>query len=455
MTLGWEAIVTLTAGAVLIAIICWRDANEKMSRKTSNPLLKAFVYCIFLLLTLALYLAISYWFVPELFTQKKVDTATFTKVLGIALLTFGAGSTTYPAIGNLKVSPYRMLLDLLMSTIPDPTPVDDLGKLRKEVRQRKCHQLITGARDLRHQAIQDERWDELGDEWTELGLDYLWCELTELNTLEQEMEEPQMALHDMQQREAELQDQILEKLDTYISSFYVKNGLTRDDRQKIVDILGMPSLVLPIGDVHSRLAGHLFQNAMVGFVLGCLNGMILHFSPRFADVSPGALYLLAGLSFAGFCTLISYSERSLGGWKAVLGLGAIAGMLSSLFFSFGLSVLEGGIRQAGIGDQIARTGSFGAMFGAVIALLAFHAREVSLFSQVRWLRSRLRRMVFFGVLAGLAMLILSTVVGETVSLGPGRMLRSFLIGFVSAMGLVLTSMETSPTADRGGLARGA
>jgi len=184
MTLGSEAIAALTAGAVLIAIICWRDANEKMSRKTSNPLLKAFVYCIFLLLTLALYLAISYWFVPELFDQDQVDAATFTKVLGIALLTFGAGSTTYPAIGDLKVSPYRMLLDLLMSTIPDPTPVDDLGKLRKEVRQRKCHQLITGARDLRNQAIQDERWDELGDEWTDLGLDYLWCELTELNTLD-------------------------------------------------------------------------------------------------------------------------------------------------------------------------------------------------------------------------------------------------------------------------------
>ena len=454
MTLGWEAIATLAAGAVLIAIICWRDANEKMSRKTSNPLLKAFVYCIFLLLTLALYLAISYWFVPELFDQDQVDAATFTKVLGIALLTFGAGSTTYPAIGNLKVSPYRMLLDLLMSTIPDPTPVDDLGKLRKEVRQRKCHQLITGARDLRNQAIQDERWDELGDEWTDLGLDYLWCELTELNTLEKEMEEPQMALHDMQQREAALQDQILERLDTYISSFYVKNGLTRDDRQKIVDILGMPSLVLPIGDVHSRLAGHLFQNAMLGFVLGCILGMVLY-GPRAESVLQGGLFFVCGISFALFCTITSYAERSRSGWKDVLGLGAIAGMISSFLFLLGVGMMKGTILDPGVGARILKIGVYGTIFGAVIALLAFHARQVSLFSQVRWLRSTPRRLLVFGCLAGLASMVLFSIASQQGGSAPGVLLRGFLVGVIAAIGVVLTSTENTTGNGRSHLPPGA
>lgn len=147
--MGLEEVFTLATGALFISLICWRDANQKISRKTSNNLLKAFVYCIFLLLALLLYVIICYWFVPELFAREGVDAVTFSKVLGIAVLTFGAGSTTYFENANLKVSPYRMLLDLLMSTIPDPTSVDDLGKLRKEVRPSPSTTLDSGRRSCR------------------------------------------------------------------------------------------------------------------------------------------------------------------------------------------------------------------------------------------------------------------------------------------------------------------
>jgi hypothetical protein len=234
----------------------------------------------------------------------------------------------------------------------------------------------------------------------------------------------------------------------------VKNGLTRDDRQKIVDILDFPSLVLPINDLHSHLAGRIFQNAMVGFVLGCLIGMILHFSPRLADLPAGGLYVVSGICYALVCALISYSEHSLGGWKAVMGLGTIAGMISSLLFVIGVRILRGTVFKPGVWEQITATGTFGAMFGAMIVLLAFHAREISLFSQVRWLSSTLQRVLFFGGLAGMGMILLSYLAGGAETLDPGRILRSFLIGFIAAVGLVLSTTENSPTANRSRPARG-
>ncbi len=455
--MGWEAMAALATGAVFISLICWRDANERMSRKTNNSLLKAFVYCIFLLLTLALYLLICHWLVPELFVGKS-DPSSFGKVLTIALLTFGAGSTTYFETANLKVSPYRMLLDLLMSTIPDPTPEDDLDKLRKEVRLRECTQLINSARDLREQARQDERWDKLQAEWSDLGIDYLWCELKDLNTLDEEMQQPEMALHDMRKREAELQDQILEKLDEYISSFWVKNGLTRDDRQKIVDILGVSSLVLPIKDVHSRLAGRLLQNAVVSFFLGIIFGLALLLG-KDPPTRVGSFLFVNAISFAVFCTITSYAEHSRTGWKAVLGLGAIAGMIASVLLSIGLFMVRdpqtGMVRnpQTGIWEQILKYGVYGTLLAATVALLMFYARETSLFSQVRWLRSSFQRVIFFGILTGLAWMVLVNffyLLGNSPSVDGYRyrLLRGFLVGFIAAMGVVVTSTEDSRSSNR-------
>ena len=144
---------------------------------------------------------------------------------------------------------------------------------------------------------------------------------------------------------------------------------------------------------------------MLGFVLGCILGMVLY-GPRADSVLQGGLFFVCGISFALFCTITSYAERSRTGWKDVLGLGAIAGMTSSFLFLLGVGIMKGTILDPGIWGRILKIGVYGTIFGAVIALLAFHARQVSLFSQVRWLRSTPRRLLFFGCLAGLASMVL-------------------------------------------------
>ena len=447
-----EALATLAMGGLFITLFCWRDLKEKMARKTNNHILRGLVYLIFLILSLSLYLAICYWFVPGLFSRGKVDVATFSKALGIAVLTFGAGSTTYFDKTNLKFSPYKLLLDLLMSTIPDPTPADDLGKLRKEVRLRKCEKLIEGAKGLRQQASDDERWDPLSQKWTYLGIDYLWCEISDLSTYDKEMEQPEIALHDIRHRETELEDELIEKLDDYISSFYVTNGLTREDRQKIVDTLDMPSLVMPIEDIHSQLASRLFQNGMIGFILGAVNGLILASSPKIS-VDWGGLSFVSGIAFASFCALISYSECSLGGWKMVAGLGTIAGIVSSLIFFLGILILNGASISGGILNRILSYMAGGGMFGAIVSLIAFYASGSLWLNKERWLRYTWQRIIFFGSLAGFGVALLFLAIGKPSTLDFFRLLRGFLLGFVATSGLVLTMKDEAARSRQSGNGR--
>lgn len=331
------------AGGLILFLLCWKDLGGALASKPHTRLSRIFIFIIFYSISLLIYIVLCALITidPSIITGSQQITLAsenllesileILKPLVVAFLGFGLGDAS---IFGFRF--YHWLLnDVLIPAMTSgeiETPLSR-DQILESMRSKQCEELLDSARALRLMAKDKPNWDTLDSILSPEYYEELRRDLRDCIRIESDLvaREPNRALDDVREQKIELEQLIEDTINEYISHFYVRNGITEEDRIRIATALRIYSPSAERPRIRTSMD---FRNAIIGAAGGIVIGLLIQPDDR-------AMIWVGALAVGWMIMLLNHAVVSASSdWSLMVGFGGLAGGSAHLIWRLSSALLH-------------------------------------------------------------------------------------------------------------------